>query len=342
MSSQIKSKQIKGIIVSRLIVLISIILVPIVIFLIFNLVEFRLWFSNSPALNFWILNILCPLVFSVGWLFFMILFANRFSDTVDHMDKTVGVIPLRLRFFFGLNALFILFIFVFPLITPVIAILSFASMAWRLTTSRKKIWDDSEISFGTKFLMVLFSLLPIFCTIVILPQYLVLSVFLWNNIWLPLLPLIFIISVCLCTALAIGSLFYLIANKGVSEYEQIFIDTTEEKYLLHIRVLELFLFLFFLFLAIGNFALIDFFYYAGFVIVAFVAVVNFINGKRKDVSFRSHFLGYLLAAVFMGSNLIIFNPALAIVIQEWSLIISAVVFILVFFYTFLRMDEAEI
>ena len=110
----------------------------------------------------------------------------------------------------------------------------------------------------------------------------------------------------------------------------------------NIRILEIFLFLFFLFLAFGNFALIDFFYYLGFVIVAFVAVVNFINGKRRDVSFKSHFLGYLLAAVFMGSNLIIFNPDLALIIQEVSLIASAVVFILIFFYTFFRFDESEI
>jgi hypothetical protein len=215
-------------------------------------------------------------------------------------------------------------------------------MAWRLTNFRKESWEDSEISFGTKLLMFIFSLLPIFCTIVILPQYILLSIFLWENIWIPLLPIIFIISVCLCTALAIGSLFYLIANKGVSEYEQIFVDTTTPKYVWNIRVLEIFLFLFFLFLAFGNFALIDFFYYLGFVIVAFVAVVNFINGKRRDVSFKSHFLGYLLAAVFMGSNLIIFNPDLALIIQEVSLIVSAIVFILIFFYTFLRFDESEI
>ena len=334
------SEQYKGVIISRLMVIISIILVPIVIFLIFNLVEFKLWYSDNPALNFWVLRVLCPLIFSVSWLFFLILFANRLSETIDSMDKTVGIVPLRLRFFFGLTALFILFIFVFPLITPIISILSFASMAWRLTTFRKESWDESETSFATKFLIILFSILPIFCTISILPQYIVLSIFLWENLWLPLLPIIFIISVCLCTALAIGSLFYLIANQGVSEYEQIFIDTTVQKYVWHIRIFELFLFVFFLFLSFGNFALMNIFYYAGFVIVIFVSISNFINGKRRDVSFKSHFLGYLLAAVFMGSNLIIFNPDLALIIQEVSLILSAVVFILIFFLKFFRVEES--
>jgi len=215
-------------------------------------------------------------------------------------------------------------------------------MAWRLTTFRKESWDESEISTATKFLMVLFSILPIFCTISILPQYLVLSIFLWENLWLPLLPLIFIFSICLCTALAIGSLFYLIANRGVSEYEQIFIDTTVQKYIWHIRIFELFLFIFFLFLSFGNFPLMNIFYYAGFAIVIIVSIVNFINGKRRDVSFKSHFFGYLLAAVFMGSNLIIFNPDLALIIQEVSLILSAIVFILIFIFKFLSAEESEI
>jgi len=146
--------------------------------------------------------------------------------------------------------------------------------------------------------------------------------------------------VCLCTALAIGSLFYLIANQGVSEYEQIFIDTTVQKYVWHIRIFELFLFVFFLFLSFGNFALMNIFYYAGFGIVIIVSIVNFINGRRRDVSFKSHFFGYLLAAVFMGSNLIIFNPDLALIIQEVSLILSAVVFILIFFLKFFRVEES--
>ncbi|MHA1467881.1 MAG: hypothetical protein ACTSP6_07375 [Promethearchaeota archaeon] len=215
-------------------------------------------------------------------------------------------------------------------------------MAWRLTTFRKESWDESEISTATKVLMVLFSILPLFCTISILPQYLVLSIFLWETLWLPLLPLIFIVSVSLCTALAIGSLFYMIANRGVSEYEQIFIDTTVQKYIWHIRIFELFLFIFFLFLSFGNFPLMNIFYYAGFAIVIIVSIVNFINGKRRDVSFKSHFFGYLLAAVFMGSNLIIFNPDLALIIQEVSLILSAGVFILIFIFKFFRAEESEL
>ncbi|MEJ2277643.1 MAG: hypothetical protein P8Y70_07825 [Candidatus Lokiarchaeota archaeon] len=129
------------------------------------------------------------------------------------MDRTAGLIPLRLKIFYGINALFILLIFIFPIITPVIGILTFASFAWRLTTFRKKEWDSSGIPAYTKFLMVLFAIPPIFVTVSIAPEYLQLPLFLWLNIWLPLLNYIFTFSYSLCTALAIGSLFILLANR---------------------------------------------------------------------------------------------------------------------------------
>ncbi|MEJ2249880.1 MAG: hypothetical protein P8Y97_09495, partial [Candidatus Lokiarchaeota archaeon] len=125
------SREIKGVLASRLIILISTILVPIIIFLIFIFVNFGLWYSNDPILTFWIIKIATPTIFSVSWLFFLILFANRFSETIDSMDRTAGLIPLRLKIFYGINALFILLIFIFPIITPVIGILTFASFAWR-------------------------------------------------------------------------------------------------------------------------------------------------------------------------------------------------------------------
>jgi len=339
-------KEIKGIIVSRLIVLISIISIPIIIFLIFNLVDFNLWWSSDPKLNFWIVKVLCPLVFSVSWLFFLILFANRFADTIESMDKTVGVVPLRLKFFFGINAMFIMFIFIFPMITPLVSALSFASMAWRLTTFRKESWDDQEASFITRFLMILFSLLPVFCAVCILPDYLALSVFLWEDIWLPLLDYIFIISYCLCTALAIGSLFILISNAGVSEYEQLFADPAETPSTAGVKILEILLFIGFLYLAgffTGErFDIIDLFYNLGFVIVIFVSIVNFLKGKSKDKRFKGHLLGYLLAAVFMGSNLLAFNLEFSEFLKIWSLILSASLFIFVFFYTFVKYEDTEI
>jgi len=334
------SKTVKGIIFSRLIVLLAVILVPISIFLIFSFVDFNLWYSNDPDLNFWIIKILSPIVFSISWLFFLILFANRFANTMESFDEKISVVTSRLKFFYGINAVYILFIFVFPIITPVIAILSFASFAWRLTTFRKESWkDDSKTSVLTKVAMVLASIIPLFCTISIIPVYLELPLFLWNTVWLFLIEYLFIISYSLFTALSIGSLIILFSNSGISEYEQIFVDTNQKKSFTHIKILEVFLFGFFLFLDINDYPIIDLFYTSGLIIVIFTYFVNFIRGKSKYGNFKSYFVGYLIAAIFIGSNVILSSEEISIFLRIWSLLLSAILYIFVLFYTFVTIED---
>ena len=334
------SKQVKGVIISRLIVVLAIILVPISTFLIYVFVEFNLWYSTDQILTFWIIKIVCPLVFSISWLFILILFANRLANTMDSFDEVIGVVPSRLKFFYGINAVYILFIFVFPLITPIISVLSFASFAWRLTTFRKESWEeDTKVSFLTKFTMGFFSLIPIFCTISIIHKYLEIPLFLWNEIWVPILPYLFDISYSLFTALAIGSLIILFSNSGISEYEQIFVDTTKQKKYWNVRILEAFLFAFFLFLDLYDYEIIEFFYIAGFVIIIFISIVNFIRGKSKYKGFKSHLFGYLIAAVFIGSNVVFTSDSvLSFNLRIYSLLISAILYIIVLIYTFYQVE----
>ncbi len=334
------SKTVKGVIFSRLIVLLAAILVPMSIFLIFSLVDFDLWYSNDPDLNFWIVKILSPIVFSISWLFFLILFANRFANTMDSFDEKISVVPSRLKFFYGINAVYILFIFVFPIITPIIAVLSFASFAWRLTTFRKESWeDDSKTSFLTKFAMVLASIIPIFCTVSIIPEYLELPFFLWNSVWLFLIKYLYMISYSLFTALSIGSLIILFSNSGISEYEQIFVDTKKKESFMHIKILEAFLFGFFLFLDYNDYPIIDLFYTSGLIIVIFTYFVNLIRGKSKYGNFKSYFVGYLIAVIFIGSNVILSSEEISVFLRAWSLLISAVLYIFVLFYTFVIIEE---
>jgi hypothetical protein len=335
-------KEVKGIIVSRLFVLITVITLPIATFLIYNIVDFNLWYSNDPELTFLIVKVLSPLVFSVSWLFFLVIYANRLSQTLESMDNTVRVVPLRLKFFFGVNALVVLFIFIFPFITPLVSALSFASLAWRLTTFRKQDWDNSEASFGTRFLMITFAILPIFCAVSVLPDYLTLAIFLWEVLWLPLLPWIFVISYCLSTSLAIGSLFILITNSGVTEYEQLFDSPQESDTMLNIRIFEVLFFVCLLILAALKFEVVNLFYNVGFIILLLVYVVNFFSGRMKYKSFKGYLLGYLLAGVFMGSNFIFYiDVKFSQLLQVWSLTISALLFIYVFFFTFIKMEESS-
>ena len=330
------SREVKGIILSRLIVLVVIILVPIVIFLIYNITDFNLWFSNDLTLKIVLIKILCPTVFSISWLFFLILFINRFANTFDDFDSVISVVPSRLKFFYGINAVYILFIFIFPIITPVIAVLSFASFAWRLTTFRKKRWEeDTKISVITWVMMGIFSILPIFCAIIVLPEFITLAVFLWDDIWVPNLEILYTISYSLFTSLAIGSFILLFYTSGVSEYEQLFVEPSDKHKFWNVKILELFLFGFFMFLDFSDYDVVRLFYILGLVFIVITSVINFFQGKTKVKSFKSHLFGYIIAAVFIGSNVIFSTSDLAEFLKVWSLIISAVLYIVVFFYTFM-------
>lgn len=332
-------REIKGILLSRLIVLVSIILVPIIIFLIYNLAGFNLWFSNDPTLKVVLIKVLCPTIFSISWLFFLILFINRLANTLDDFDKVISVVPSRLKFFYGINAVYILFIFVFPVITPVIAVLSFASFAWRLTTFRKKRWEeDTKISLVTWIMMGIAVILPIFCAIIVLPEFFSLAIFLWRVIWVPNLDILFTISYSLFTALAIGSFILLFYTSGVSEYEQLFVEPSNKRKFWNVKILEIFLFGFFMFLDLYEYNVIDLFYIVGFVFIIITSIINFFQGKAKIKGFKSHLFGYIIAAVFIGSNVIFSTTEISGFLRVWSLIISAVLYIFVFFYTFLQAE----
>ncbi|MFX1468593.1 MAG: hypothetical protein ACFFB8_07995 [Promethearchaeota archaeon] len=332
-------REIKGIIISRLIVLVVILLVPIAIFLIYNFADFNLWYSNDPVLKTIIIKLVCPFIFSISWLFFLILFINRLANTLDEFDSVISVVPSRLKFFYGINAIYFMLIFIFPLITPVVSILSFASMAWRLTTFRRKRWEeDTKVSLITWIMMALTSIIPIFCAVSVLPEYFVLASFLWEIIWIPLLPYLFSISYSLFTALAIGSFILLFYNAGISEYEQFWVDDSKKERFWNIKILEILLFGLFLYLDLGGFDVIDLFYLAGFILILITSIVNLFQGKTKIKSFKSHLVGYLIATVFIGSNVIFSTSEISEFLRVWSLIISAILYIFVFFYTFLKVE----
>lgn len=331
------ARKYKGLYVSRIIVLISIFAIPVVVFLIFFLGDFSLWYSDNMYVEFLVLKLLIPLIFSVSWLYFIVILKERVANTIDAMDRVTSIIPLRLKLFYGMIALVVLFIFVFPLITPVISVLSFMSMAWHVSTKEKD-FKENGVPLFTKLLMILAVLLAIFCTISIIPQYLTLSIFLSIGIWLPLTDHIYIFSYCICTALAIGSLFFMYENKGVSEYEGIFTSESAKKEVSYVKYVEFVLFVFFLFLAYTGIEMIELFYWAGFVIVIFVSIVNFFTSKEESGKYRGHVLGYILAAIFMGSNVLSYFE-IAQIIELISLIAAAIIFIFTFFLTFILVED---
>jgi hypothetical protein len=128
----------------------------------------------------------------------------------------------------------------------------------------------------------------------------------------------------------------------VSEYEQIYSEGRQRMSMVNIKIFEIALFVFLFILALYEFVIVNFFYYAGFVIVLVVSIVNHFTGKRKTRKFRGHVFGYVLAAIFMSSSLFSWaNPELSEIMGFWLLILLSSVFIILFFYTFIRLDEPE-
>ncbi|MBY9010159.1 MAG: hypothetical protein KGD74_09875, partial [Candidatus Lokiarchaeota archaeon] len=80
-------------------------------------------------------------------------------------------------------------------------------------------------------------------------------------------------------------------------------------------------------------------YTAGLVIVIFTYLINLIRGRSKYGSFKSYFLGYLIAVVFIGSNVILTTEEISEFLRLWSLLISAILYIFVLFYTFITLED---
>ncbi|MHA2322869.1 MAG: hypothetical protein ACXACG_14600 [Candidatus Thorarchaeota archaeon] len=64
-----------------------------------------------------------PIVFSAPWLGLIYYQRFRLANTVYIMDDTISSVPLRWRVFYGINAAFVLMLFVLPMTTPLLAII---------------------------------------------------------------------------------------------------------------------------------------------------------------------------------------------------------------------------
>ncbi|MHA1729547.1 MAG: hypothetical protein ACTSWY_12590 [Promethearchaeota archaeon] len=336
-------RKIKGILLSRLIVITMIILVPIVSFILFSgtmtftFLEFT--FNNLWVPDSWKNTILiaAPWFFSIGWLFILILFANRIAGSLDEVDINSQVVPQRLKIFFGIQAIILIIIFGFPLLTPAICILSFASFGFNLTTFRKD-WNLDEKTPKIALIMsIIFAIFPAVISFAVLPDMFQFSQFIWNNFWRPYIDPFYKFTMALCTTLTIGSLIILFKT-GVSEYEQAKNLNNSDLNLNWVYVFEFILILFLLFLEWKKIEFIQVFYVAGFLIACFVTLINYLRG-RKELKISNYLIGYLLTVILLGINLLQEMGLMGIEVKNISIIVSASVYIFIYFIVFLRYED---
>lgn len=318
----------------------SVFAIPVGIWVTFSLVDFQVaWFPEGPFKRAMV-QYVTPLLFSASWVFILVLFANRAAATVDAMDKSTLVIPLRMRLFYGLNAVFVLIIFVIPLSTPLVSVISAASLGWRLSTVRKSDWgEETRVSALSWVLMVGFSVFPALASAMIVPELFLLAQNLWLNYWLPVVDLLYDGSLALCTALTFGSLIFLIKT-GVSEYEQVPLKEDDAAALRGIRVFEFMLFAFFSFLLWRQIEFVRVFFWAGLFVAIFVTAVNYLRG-RDVPNFNSFTTGYLIAIAYLAAQLLWSTTPLEGLMKNVTLLFTALTLIVVLVITFFRVEVED-
>ncbi|MCP4760619.1 MAG: hypothetical protein GY870_02485 [archaeon] len=288
-----------------------------------------------------IIIVITPWFLTIGWIFMFILFANRISGSIDKFDEVIQVISPRYKLFYGINAIALLLIFVIPLMTPIIAILAFSSFGFRISTFRVD-WEerDDETPKFASFISVLFAIIPGIITIAIFPDFFIFTQFLWITYWMPIIEPLYRISLCISSALTIGTLCYIFIT-GVAEYENASVLEGEKVNISWIKPFEAILIILFLFLEFSENPLIQIFYFTGLFICIFVAFVNFVKG-RKQPDFENYLLGYILMIIFYGANLIRWSmeegegTQLIVLI---TVIFSALMYIVLYFISFFTYEE---
>ncbi|MBD3230636.1 MAG: hypothetical protein GF329_20825 [Candidatus Lokiarchaeota archaeon] len=296
--------------VFRLLVVILFILIPVYFFLMFFTVANLsggalqlyglLWYLDKNLVFYFIM----PLVLSVPWFIFLILFKNNFADSFLIMHNTRSVITPRWTIFYALSSFFIVGMFIFPAIAPIFSMFGFFVIAWRLFIASS--WAEKR-GRGTNIcwflILVIITEFPAF--LVAWEGYYNYAVFqavLWD-LWINYLPEFFSFLVVIFNAFTIGSLTRLISTKS-SEFESEVDDTIETNlprnliYLTQTLSLIIFLSFWILELTFGSF-----YYWINLVInvfcllLAFILIIlSLVRGAHKGI--RLSIITYILIFFF--------------------------------------------
>jgi hypothetical protein len=152
-----------------------------------------------------------PVVFAFPWVLFIFIFQERTTTAFSTLSEKTTIIPFRWRLFYGFNTLIIISFFIFPFVSPPLAVFAALVLAWRIVFHSEYIWNKGP---GARLLYCAL----IFCVLAALPVYLLIFWFihflsyiapLIFTTWFVLVEPIYFVSCCLVDALAIGSLLHL-------------------------------------------------------------------------------------------------------------------------------------
>jgi hypothetical protein len=299
-----------------------------------------------------------PVVFAFPWVLFVYIFRERTLNASDIMNAKGNLIPLRWRMLYSFNTLLILAFFIFPFISPPLAIFAALILAYRIVHHSENIWQKSQgARMGyTLILFTILAIVPIYLTIIWFQYFIAISGIIFTSWWILFDPMYFT-SLCIVNALAIGSLFHL-SYGTLDETGNLRHGTSQRLWLIRFGefvlfiifwvVLNPFIPFFSLSLSSGatfNLAFPDFIGFAGTLgnisylnylclgLIAIVYLVKFAVGIGGDL--KLSIIGILLAAAFLIVELLNgFFSVSATFLRPLLMVGSSLIFVIAFTISF--------
>ncbi len=206
---------------SRLFVVIGLVVVPaylwaLMLFLPAGTIRFAI---DNSSLNLLTQYVLAPLFFSIPWMLFIYFNRDRLAESVQHMNQTATIIPMRWKVFYGFNTVVILLFFVLPILSPILAVAGGVVLAGRVYFAVGSIREKRRRVKGLIlfFLLLFFAGLPTLILIYFFSSYGTLSGVIVKA-WSDHIDFIYSFSLCIGDALAVGSLIWFV-YAGAAEFE---------------------------------------------------------------------------------------------------------------------------
>lgn len=152
-----------------------------------------------------------PVAFAFPWILFVYIFRERTINASDIMNRKGNLIPLRWRMLYGFNTLIILAFFIFPFISPPLAIFAALVLAYRVVHYSDKIWEKSQgARLGyTLILFLILAAIPVYLTIIWFQYFITYVANFILTVWITNFDLMYFTSLCIVNALSVGALLAL-------------------------------------------------------------------------------------------------------------------------------------
>jgi hypothetical protein len=207
------------------------------------------------------------------------------------------------------------------------------------TLTRRKEWDEDEkVGTFTKVLVVLACIPGVLGAVMILPEMLDFSVFVWNEVWFPFTPLLYLVSISMATAFTFGSFISLLLGWGDRSERSV-----EQR--LGTRMFEGFLFAAVFVMGYYRTPVFDVLLNFGLVLVIVLWLAQWLRGRQATVDFKSYFFGYLMTALFLGTSFLFGSEDLSLAqIEMWRsilLVATGALHIIIFIIIFIRLEDHD-